>query len=717
MQNKDNSTLGEGIAETIRFILKEYVNMNSRLDPEYSNKKSREMSVALERLRRLVEDVIGSDIGLDGLTVQSTRPIGNWPEIPSISVAVPSLFGSGIEERPDLDDMYVSIRFIVQTQEVLLGFYPNEKAWILKYSKEWTERLMHMREVHSELLNDLVLEGFAIPVDVYRGNTGFRPYNALSSEKNCLIIKKWGGADLDPEELLSDLNKMIYLYINIYNLVFEGKERGHAEPKDRSGEIVEIQNPIDRRVLPTWNEWPPLIKRIKITKFLSQFNYDIDFGDEERFSIIHGPNGYGKTTLFGLAVALHERRPDAFHLVPFSEFEVTYSDGSRISVMKENGRIRFSCLAKDGSVMAFDEQEELSKDEKSLLLRLKTFEPYVNFEYIEKEDSYGVVSYFELDGMGKTMAITDLRRLFVDKITIDKTRHSDRVPLPIDIIPIHWVGTDRLGLKLPANNLFDIEEYFSEPVTLSTLSQRIKLRSRYGRNPESPIPNAIDVDTCVQHIIGLTNRYNHVDFNHEEREDPYLSIQRVMEIIKTYEKGNRDSAINSLVEWPNDHLPYKTDYHDEWNSRIRESQLDGLRRLMFELFDDLRAYHRLRSLIKTINSMFLNKRMVLTESGASFVIDDTQESLEFDALSSGEKNLLMIFYHLILGQELQDGGSIRGSVFIIDEPEISLHVIWQQMLVNNIMKIMKGTNSQIIILTHSPQIVHDRSDLLIPIGR
>ena len=44
-------------------------------------------------------------------------------------------------------------------------------------------------------------------------------------------------------------------------------------------------------------------------------------------------------------------------------------------------------------------------------------------------------------------------------------------------------------------------------------------------------------------------------------------------------------------------------------------------------------------------------------------------------------------------------------VLLIDEPENSLHVAWQKMIVDDMKKISNVKHLQIIIATHSPSIV------------
>lgn len=47
----------------------------------------------------------------------------------------------------------------------------------------------------------------------------------------------------------------------------------------------------------------------------------------------------------------------------------------------------------------------------------------------------------------------------------------------------------------------------------------------------------------------------------------------------------------------------------------------------------------------------------------------------------------------------------RNVIFIADEPELSLHVKWQEKLINAIREL--NPNAQLIIATHSPDIVAD----------
>jgi len=70
--------------------------------------------------------------------------------------------------------------------------------------------------------------------------------------------------------------------------------------------------------------------------------------------------------------------------------------------------------------------------------------------------------------------------------------------------------------------------------------------------------------------------------------------------------------------------------------------------------------------------------------------------LKLSELSSGEKQLLIILGQALLQEQ-------KPTIFIADEPELSLHLKWQTSLTNAITSL--NPKAQIIFATHSPDIV------------
>ena len=90
------------------------------------------------------------------------------------------------------------------------------------------------------------------------------------------------------------------------------------------------------------------------------------------------------------------------------------------------------------------------------------------------------------------------------------------------------------------------------------------------------------------------------------------------------------------------------------------------------------------------------KKIVRTENEIRF--SQIGETLLPYKLSSGEKQMLVILLTVLV----QDN---RHGVLFMDEPEISLHVEWQQRLIGIIREL--NPNVQIILTTHSPAVIMD----------
>ncbi len=104
-----------------------------------------------------------------------------------------------------------------------------------------------------------------------------------------------------------------------------------------------------------------------------------------------------------------------------------------------------------------------------------------------------------------------------------------------------------------------------------------------------------------------------------------------------------------------------------------------------------------------INEIFINKSISVSETGRIGISMDNGTALQLQKLSSGERQILIMFYALLFHTE-------PGSIVILDEPEISLHVSWQQKLGRYFKDICRVREIQMIVATHSPQVIHDLWD-------
>ena len=121
------------------------------------------------------------------------------------------------------------------------------------------------------------------------------------------------------------------------------------------------------------------------------------------------------------------------------------------------------------------------------------------------------------------------------------------------------------------------------------------------------------------------------------------------------------------------------------------------------MLKDLRAamhkQERIDKFFDLINSLFLM-------TGKTIDIDDKnrgifrkgQQIIDMEKLSAGEKQILLLLFTLFLMED-------RSTVLLLDEPEISLHIEWQDRLIQLMLDL--NPNCQIIMTTHSPNIFAD----------
>ena len=114
--------------------------------------------------------------------------------------------------------------------------------------------------------------------------------------------------------------------------------------------------------------------------------------------------------------------------------------------------------------------------------------------------------------------------------------------------------------------------------------------------------------------------------------------------------------------------------------------------------------------LSKINNLDLNNKFItslnhmFSESNKSVSLNNkfelefkfNNEILNFPQLSSGERQVIYIILKVAIATK-------DNALILMDEPEISLHLSWQEKLLAQIRQI--NPNSQIIIVTHSPAIV------------
>lgn len=259
------------------------------------------------------------------------------------------------------------------------------------------------------------------------------------------------------------------------------------------------------------------------------------------------------------------------------------------------------------------------------------------------------------------------------------------------------MGQENLKNKLthPTGEFVIEQDYTAQPNYWS----RIKVHY-FSCEGETKKLKSIDSSTLFSNadIKGLfKSLYSTVEINYNPKEASTITSKELDQVIEQSVKSGTDLAsdiqqlfidiqnndANELQTWVNENdgkVPPK---------EIKNRRISRFKNAFSAIFEDLNYYK-----IRTEN----NKKKVIFKK--------KNEEVDIASLSSGEKQI--VFRGAFL---LKDQQSVRGSVVLIDEPEISLHPVWQQKILQYYRGLFTDENgkqtSQIFIATHSPFIIHN----------
>ena len=152
-----------------------------------------------------------------------------------------------------------------------------------------------------------------------------------------------------------------------------------------------------------------------------------------------------------------------------------------------------------------------------------------------------------------------------------------------------------------------------------------------------------------------------------------------------------DIRLATELDWQLYKLQRKyLDYQVNMGNRIIESLQRGNPQEAQDISEPKKRFQDL------IDDLFkeTGKKIVRTENEIRF--SQIGETLVPYQLSSGEKQMLVILLTVLVEDQ-------QPYVLFMDEPEVSLHIDWQERLIDIILKM--NPNVQIILTTHSPAVI------------
>lgn len=429
---------------------------------------------------------------------------------------------------------------------------------------------------------------------------------------------------------------------------------------------------------------------------LGRFDHEVNFPEDWEFTIIHGPNGVGKTRFLEIIANTFALRSTRLFDIPFRSAFFRFSDDSSLELLKGSQDplpLTSDVTDQDGTL-----QYRLEVANRPPLTWMVNRRGDLPLRAVRQAERYLPIEQVGPDlwvdhRAGDYITIAEAVDRYPEELPFDP---GDRRPPSelrefVNELGVHLIETQRLLTfearpRTPGNRRHSQRPtvlQFAEDLT-RRIGEALARNSRTSQELDRTFPRRVLTAVLPSHVTD------------EEIQGRYQSQsdlrQRLAEI----------SVLDQSADVP---LPDKT--LQPWERRVLWTYLEDSERKLatFQTLLD-----RVRLLREIVNARFLFKELIIdAERGFRFITDDKTE-VGPEQLSSGEQHELVLLYDLLFNVS-------ANSLVLVDEPEISLHVAWQQQFLNDMRRIATLADLQFIVATHSPQVIHTWWDRTVALYR
>lgn len=435
------------------------------------------------------------------------------------------------------------------------------------------------------------------------------------------------------------------------------------------------------------------LKTFKVVGVWGFLTKEISFRDQTTFLI--GINGSGKTTILNLLDGLLKPQLKKLLLVVFKEISLIMGpadkQGQLIKIVCKKYEDKMVIIYQD-DIHGIYEEHRVNYDGVDFPSKYLERSDYERLEFFFQRSRV-----YELIKSLPTPVIVGLNRTLKDK---DEDHFSS----------VHSSSYRAMRLSL-SNKNEDVNEALNDVIDL--IYNHIRENARKQNSLANQFKNQV--------FDEMLTPPNETALSHNISSD-YTRLQELKDLLNRKIVVKETTSLTSKIQ----------DYLSEYQSTIDEFrkldikklldstnneeqkiyrkmmvfnvQFDKIYRVGQIAIDNLRQMESLHSPINrfsnSVNLFFRegHKEIRVDGSGEIIVLNhnlgaDPRQSI-FD-LSSGEKQIIILIAYLAFMSE--------SKIFIVDEPEVSLHVSWQEKFVDALLE--ASPENQFILATHAPSII------------
>lgn len=436
-----------------------------------------------------------------------------------------------------------------------------------------------------------------------------------------------------------------------------------------------------------WGGLHMKITKVEIIRLHNEYDYVIKF--DEQLTFLYGANGCGKTTVLNILTAIVTGKLYNLLEYSFSKIVLYYSEAKK-SLENESITIQKKNNTDQNMEVIFKGEKFVITDINSLkdIMYRKSEEDNVdrifknNYPVAEKIRRTFNYVYLPLNRNG--MDVCDEREYYMRRrryISMQDNPYTAYLNDSLTYVEelIREYSSKVSIIENGINDKFR-KEVLTSSIQVSSDMRLGQVLNEIGECDWNEVQKSKTAYVKTLHEIGVWDESVERQLEHffVEFKSDYDDYQK--------EKGKKDGSIKLDLAWKYSEFLKIRSIAELAKENERQKEIVRKPREVF---------------LEVINDFFDNsetdKKIRIRNDGKVY-FDTHSKKLNLTDLSSGEKQIIIIFASLIFGLENNKSG-----IYIVDEPEASLHLAWQAKFVPSILKINKDI--QLIFATHSPELI------------
>ena len=426
------------------------------------------------------------------------------------------------------------------------------------------------------------------------------------------------------------------------------------------------------------------ISSISVVRLFGRYSYHLPARQDSNLLILYGDNGSGKTTILRLifhvmSPARHRGHRTWIGGVPFERFRVDLSDGTAISVARTRptaGSYTYEiykgseCI--NSTPVVFDEDNRIANQE-ATGLALDDLLPLINGAV--KSNIYHIRD-------DRIVESDQLRNRRSEGNPGIRSWHSSRDP---------FFGEEASGDRLIDQRAEDLS------FALSRATRWARDQAHGATTTGTATASSIYVDVIKRIVETPTTSLT-----------PRPEVSQLLEKIAELEQLEEDFGAYGLAAgFVGDQLRHHLKEADEDAQPVIAEILQpylGSLEARFQALESLKT--RMEVFVEWIDSLLKDKWIYFNIQDGIRLSTYDHEPLSPAMLSSGERHLLLLLASTLYAQQ-------SPSIFLIDEPELSLNIKWQRQFLEVLTECTQDSSTQFVMATHSFEILSGHDEFVV----